>query len=295
MAENLEKVLTDIKSQPWSLLTVNNQQLLYKILTDSICYCILLTDLNSIYYEYLSGLEIERKFSEMNAGLEMSLSRILLQLKKALKGLENGDSQNLCVTRENDEYLIKMETLLAGIPFSWTFALKENRNIRMKDHLLIPCLGMIAELQQRQACLLSIIEKKDLEIEDYKEQEAKVSRKYLETKPFNSHQFFQDRNNTEVLARTIEESFIRVFNEENNDLYTSVVSAFNEVEAKAALYGNETETLMAEEDLARQTQPMTQSKEELKEQEKNLEITRRKALEKQLCSTPKAKKKKINL
>ncbi|XP_023235960.1 non-homologous end-joining factor 1-like isoform X4 [Centruroides sculpturatus] len=167
--------------------------------------------------------------------------------------------------------------------------------LTMKDHLLIPCLGMIAELQQRQACLLSIIEKKDLEIEDYKEQEAKVSRKYLETKPFNSHQFFQDRNNTEVLARTIEESFIRVFNEENNDLYTSVVSAFNEVEAKAALYGNETETLMAEEDLARQTQPMTQSKEELKEQEKNLEITRRKALEKQLCSTPKAKKKKINL
>lgn len=231
----------------------------------------------------------------MNAGLEMSLNRILLQLKKTLDGLENKAVNNLTMVQENNIILIKTETIVAGIPFFWTYTLKECDKIQIKDHLLMPILVMFAELQQRQALLFSIIKKKDLEIEDYKDQGNKLSRKYLETKVFDINQFLQERSNSEVLEESIEESIKNVFNKENDQFYTSVVTAFTKLDERAAHRQNEMETRASDENSTNEILSHTESEEEQKQKEKDLEILKRKELEKKLHSKPKNKKKKINL
>lgn len=294
-SDNLERILNESKSLPWRLLEINDQTFLFKIITNHNYYCFLLTDLNVIYYEHLSENEIEKKCSEMNAGLEMSLNRILLQLKKTLDGLENKAVNNLTMVQENNIILIKTETIVAGIPFFWTYTLKECDKIQIKDHLLMPILAMFAELQQRQAALLSIIKKKDLEIEDYKDQGNKLSRKYLETKVFDINQFLQERSNSEVLEESIEESIRNIFNKENDQFYTSVVTAFTKVNERVACRQNETETRASDENSTNEILSHTESKEEQKQKEKELEILKRRELEKKLHSKPKNKKKKINL
>lgn len=292
---NLERILNESKSLPWRLLEINDQTFLFKLITNYNYYCFLLTDLSVIYYEHLSENEIEKKCSEMNAGLEMSLNRILLQLKKTLDGLENKAVNNLTMVQENNIILIKTETIVAGIPFFWTYTLKECDKIQIKDHLLMPILVMFAELQQRQALLFSIIKKKDLEIEDYKDQGNKLSRKYLETKVFDINQFLQERNNSEVLEESIEESIKNVFNKENDQFYTSVVTAFTKLDERAAYRQNEMETRASDENSTNEILSHTESEEEQKQKEKDLEILKRKELEKKLHSKPKNKKKKINL
>lgn len=292
---NLERILNESKSLPWRLLEINDQTFLFKLITNYNYYCFLLTDLSVIYYEHLSENEIEKKCSEMNAGLEMSLNRILLQLKKTLDGLENKAVNNLTMVQENNIILIKTETIVAGIPFFWTYTLKECDKIQIKDHLLMPILVMFAELQQRQALLFSIIKKKDLEIEDYKDQGNKLSRKYLETKVFDINQFLQERSNSEVLEESIEESIKNVFNKENDQFYTSVVTAFTKLDERAAYRQNEMETRASDENSTNEILSHTESEEEQKQKEKDLEILKRKELEKKLHSKPKNKKKKINL
>lgn len=292
---NLERILNESKSLPWRLLEINDQTFLFKLITSYNYYCFLLTDLSVIYYEHLSENEIEKKCSEMNAGLEMSLNRILLQLKKTLDGLENKAVNNLTMVQENNIILIKTETIVAGIPFFWTYTLKECDKIQIKDHLLMPILVMFAELQQRQALLFSIIKKKDLEIEDYKDQGNKLSRKYLETKVFDINQFLQERSNSEVLEESIEESIKNVFNKENDQFYTSVVTAFTKRDERAAYRQNEMETRASDENSTNEILSHTESEEEQKQKEKDLEILKRKELEKKLHSKPKNKKKKINL
>lgn len=292
---NLERILNESKSLPWRLLEINDQTFLFKLITNYNYYCFLLTDLSVIYYEHLSENEIEKKCSEMNAGLEMSLNRILLQLKKTLDGLENKAVNNLTMVQENNIILIKTETIVAGIPFFWTYTLKECDKIQIKDHLLMPILVMFAELQQRQALLFSIIKKKDLEIEDYKDQGNKLSRKYLETKVFDINQFLQERSNSEVLEESIEESIKNVFNKENDQFYTSVVTAFTKLDERAAHRQNEMETRASDENSTNEILSHTESEEEQKQKEKDLEILKRKELEKKLHSKPKNKKKKINL
>lgn len=292
---NLERILNESKSLPWRLLEINDQTFLFKLITSYNYYCFLLTDLSVIYYEHLSENEIEKKCSEMNAGLEMSLNRILLQLKKTLDGLENKAVNNLTMVQENNIILIKTETIVAGIPFFWTYTLKECDKIQIKDHLLMPILVMFAELQQRQALLFSIIKKKDLEIEDYKGQGNKLSRKYLETKVFDINQFLQERSNSEVLEESIEESIKNVFNKENDQFYTSVVTAFTKLDERAAYRQNEMETRASDENSTNEILSHTESEEEQKQKEKDLEILKRKELEKKLHSKPKNKKKKINL
>lgn len=292
---NLERILNESKSLPWRLLEINDQTFLFKLITSYNYYCFLLTDLSVIYYEHLSENEIEKKCSEMNAGLEMSLNRILLQLKKTLDGLENKAVNNLTMVQENNIILIKTETIVAGIPFFWTYTLKECDKIQIKDHLLMPILVMFAELQQRQALLFSIIKKKDLEIEDYKDQGNKLSRKYLETKVFDINQFLQERSNSEVLEESIEESIKNVFNKENDQFYTSVVTAFTKLDERAAYRQNEMETRASDENSTNEILSHTESEEEQKQKEKDLEILKRKELEKKLHSKPKNKKKKINL
>lgn len=281
---NLERILNESKSLPWRLLEINDQTFLFKLITNYNYYCFLLTDLSVIYYEHLSENEIEKKCSEMNAGLEMSLNRILLQLKKTLDGLENKAVNNLTMVQENNIILIKTETIVAGIPFFWTYTLKECDKIQIKDHLLMPILVMFAELQQRQALLFSIIKKKDLEIEDYKDQGNKLSRKYLETKVFDINQFLQERSNSEVLEESIEESIKNVFNKENDQFYTSVVTAFTKLDERAAYRQNEMETRASDENSTNEILSHTESEEEQKQKEKDLEILKRKELEKKLHS-----------
>lgn len=46
----------------------------------------------------------------------------------------------------------------------------------MSEHLIVPLMAMVGELMRRQAELITIIQSKDKEIDDYKSQGVKTSR-----------------------------------------------------------------------------------------------------------------------
>lgn len=286
MTDSLNEFLIGMKSSPWKYLSLNGEQYLSKFSASSSSYCFILSDLNSLYLEYLSSSEVERRFQELNPGLEMPIYRMVGLLEKLLHCSEGSEMPKLLnlVQNGNKEMLLKAEATVAGISFIWHFQLAECDKKLFKDQLLQPLIGMIAELQQRQNILISLIKNKDKEIEDYKNAGAKVSRKYLETAMFDENQFLLDRYCPQMLSETLKSSVNATFDQ--TDLYVAVATAIELAEEQQ-------KTLDEHKSTADEVRSdANHSPSNPKEADEDEEITRRKELEKKLLSKPPAKKKK---
>lgn len=115
--------------------------------------------------------------------------------------------------------------LMETVPFSWTFSLKEENSSVYSFQLLHPLFVMLKELQRRNNELQSLVVKKDREIQDYKDHGATISRRHLETIPFDKNVFnIQNNQNEEFVGWCSSEIDVGSLSKEGlRDMYQNVM------------------------------------------------------------------------
>ena len=205
----------DVSAQPWKTLQCDEKQYLVKYLFDhhSTSYDILVykEDDATMWREMSDNSMFENRWKEYNPNIESNSSTSLGHVQQSLEkywrfsegghGL-GGESSSIKVVVEKEVVkLVVKSKLKAGIPFSWSFVCIKCKENQVKELLVDPLFGMVKELARQRQQLFSIIEKKDREIEDYKDQGSVPSRRNLVTVPFFADSFLKRNANDEEFLR----------------------------------------------------------------------------------------------
>lgn len=157
--------------------------------------------------------------------MEAGCSYLFDKIKSRCEELDTARSNKVELIR--DEITVKIHLRLrlpGGIPFMWTFALSEESSLAyVSKEMILPLLTIIGELGDQRRELCRIIEKKDREIQDYKDQGVTVSRRNFETAPFKSSEYIAERLESKKLLDAIKDP-LNVFSETTcQELFRSVL------------------------------------------------------------------------
>ncbi|XP_031559591.1 non-homologous end-joining factor 1-like isoform X1 [Actinia tenebrosa] len=212
-------------SQPWRPFFINNKHFLVKSYFSNLsnAYEICISDFNKIWLEVSDQDTIKTRNKELNPNIEADVTYIVKHIKKNVEEQQQLTKYQM-QENENDEKLVLhfKTTLQPGVMFTWDFHCSTEEQM-ISSSLLEPLVDMVAELQRRQTELQNLLEKKDLEISDYKASGVKLSHKRFETKTFDREAF----NNKMVLSsgfgETVAKSKTLGFTEGLQELYKQVV------------------------------------------------------------------------
>ncbi|XP_063424985.1 non-homologous end-joining factor 1-like isoform X2 [Mytilus trossulus] len=217
----------DLTSIPWQPLNIDGDVYLIKCKFTQNSYELLLTNLKSFWYEELSENALKKRVQKLNPSIEASVSRILDQIKNCLESQEKGTSITIGFKdkeEENSKMVLKINSQLAGLPFCWDFVGNSADKEMASENLIVPLMAMVGELTRRQRELIKILQNKDKEIEDYKSQGGKTTRKHIETQEFVETAF----ENTMLMSKGFEEevkSFgSSAFDDSGQDLYRQIMT-----------------------------------------------------------------------
>ncbi|XP_074652956.1 non-homologous end-joining factor 1-like [Tubulanus polymorphus] len=175
----------DLLSRPWIKMTLaDGCTYLVKYLFRDRCYEVLLTDLTSSWLETISDCEIINRSKTLNPSVDAPIGRLLSQIEA---GLTDEDVKQRSVASEDDDEVavLTVESQLAGFPFIWKFRATKTDQSIMVNHMTIPLLSMVSELTRRQNELYKLLTDKDREINDYRLQGVKPTRKNVKTCEFD--------------------------------------------------------------------------------------------------------------
>ncbi|KAK3745360.1 hypothetical protein RRG08_064684 [Elysia crispata] len=195
----------DLSSCPWKPLPINKIDeetggcFLVKSKFYNDAYEVLITDMVHFWYEKLSGAALKRRVTELNPSIEAPISKILDQIRYSLESPGNG--MQLTISNSDDEAVLEIESHLAGMPFLYSFKAGSAPETMARDHLTVPLMAMVGELYRQQQELFKLLEGKDRQIDDYKAQGARVSRKFLATATFDEVAF----QNSMITSKGFEE------------------------------------------------------------------------------------------
>lgn len=214
----------DLKACPWLPITINKQQYLFKCKYTHNSYELLFTDNCNFWFERLEGAELEKRTVSLNPNVKATATRILDEIQNCL---ENSSKKMSVNVTENKKHLdIHVDSQLAGMAFVWKFQCTEADSQLISENFNVPLLAMVAELARRNEELVKIIGAKDKEIDDYKSQGAKTSRKHIETAVFVSTSF----ENNMIMSKEFEEEVKKLgssgFSEDNQDLYRQIMTRY---------------------------------------------------------------------
>ena len=149
---------------------------------DVSCSCYF-TDLINIYSEHLNKTAIETRFQDRNPGMETDdYQDFLTNVRTALSDSENSA---ISVVKENDSCNVDVDWTIEGIEYKWFFRTSLGPVQLFYKLVSYPLISGFEKLRQDKETLLSIVEAKDLEIEDYENNGSKLSRKKLRTGRFD--------------------------------------------------------------------------------------------------------------
>ncbi|XP_050406642.1 non-homologous end-joining factor 1 [Patella vulgata] len=217
----------DLKVATWRKLTLVSGNYLLKTFFTQNSYEVLITDLCSFWHEKMEEQELKKRIQKLNPSIEAPLTKVLDQINQNVNIPMNQDD-HLSVTMKDCEdggqnCIMSINSQLAGMPFIWKFVCEPADSELAKENLTVPLMAMVSELLRRQQELFSIIYKKDKEIEDYKSQGARISRRYLVTPPFNAIGFFHNMNVSAGFEAEMRKKGMYVFNEIGGKLYEAVM------------------------------------------------------------------------
>lgn len=296
---NSSSVVDEIKHISWTPFSVDGKQYFVKYLFSEKSYCLMILDLVHLYLEEMDESEIQQRCENLNPGIEMPLERMIKQIKNSLEDcLKPGGPCNIrnmiTVSKQSHQHLeIKVVFCVAEVMFVWFFTLNSMGSSCVSSHLLMPLIGMCTELKRRHRELIQVIKHKDEEIEDYKMNGAKVTRKRLETKPFVESDFVADMDRSKYFLESLKESAETALTDR---LYSAVVVAQENLKRKAEEIEENKKSKVAKE-------VNNQQKSELKEvpnedsgfENRKEEMQRRMLLEQQLTMKTERKRKKKTL
>ncbi|XP_061188608.1 non-homologous end-joining factor 1-like [Saccostrea echinata] len=214
----------DLKACPWQPITIASQQYLFKCMYTHSSYELLFTDNVKFWFEQLEGDDLEERTVALNPSVKATPTRILDEIQNCLE--KPSKKTNLSASRKKNKFVINVDSQLAGMAFVWQFRCEEADSSMISENFNVPLLAMVAELTRRNKELIKIIEAKDKEIDDYKSQGAKTSRKHIETAMFVTTAFENDM----IMSRDFEEEVKRLgssgFSEDNQDLYRQIMTRY---------------------------------------------------------------------
>ncbi|BFZ22488.1 hypothetical protein BsWGS_25527 [Bradybaena similaris] len=217
----------DLKHSPWKPLEQvdvqdsedSSHKYFMKTKFDDSSYELLLTDLTHFWYEQLTEDSLKKRVAKLNPSIEAPLTKILDQIQRSIEKPEK--ETQLSVSRRN-ERIVEVSSLLAGMPFHYTFQAELASPEVGQEHLTIPLMAMVGELYRQQQELFKLLALKDKQIDDYKSQGIKVSRKYLETAPFDEVAFHNSMMTSKGFEEEVKTFGEKAFTSLGQDLYREI-------------------------------------------------------------------------
>jgi len=184
----------------WRNVELDGQKSLFQmeVKKGTVGYTCFVTDLVNLYKEEIDKDGFIKKFSEINSEVEVDdfegiFSEISSIMNNSdsdggkLEGGIEGDSCDLHLCWESD-----------GLKLKWMFQLVRQSGSEFHQHVTKSLLRSMALLLGERDELVSIIRSKDLEIEDYENSGAKLTRKALKTTWFKPELAFNETKPVEL-------------------------------------------------------------------------------------------------
>lgn len=181
--------------QPWAWLQLAENSLLAKAYITKQGYALLVSDLQQVWYEQVDTTMVSQRAKELNKRLTAPPTAFLCHLDDLLCPLLKDTTHPSKATFSCDcvagALILRVRSELSGLPFNWHFHCIPASFSLVSQHLVRPLMGMSLALQCHVRELTALLRMKDLEIQDYRESGAVLSRGRLKTEPFEENSFLE--------------------------------------------------------------------------------------------------------
>eukprot|EP00111_Clytia_hemisphaerica_P020979 TCONS_00061874-protein len=228
------QISESLRTQSWQQVSIpkddttidRGQDLVLKYYFDRLrhSYDIIVYDGKTLRHESVANEEdFLAKNKLFNPNLEAESTSILNELSYCLQQCQK-ELTGLSFQVEEDVLKMNIKTKLkSGIPFAWTFTLKEATTHMIIEHLVQPLAILTSELNRRQQELFYMLERKDRELQDYKDQGAVASRRHLETVQFDRVNFQTSSNVHQTFLDSCTNPTLNSLTKDLKDLHRNVV------------------------------------------------------------------------
>ncbi|XP_064419931.1 non-homologous end-joining factor 1 isoform X3 [Latimeria chalumnae] len=191
--EMSEDIAICLLRQPWVSVHLGNSPFMVKVSLGDASYGFMISDLQSVWYEEVNSDVIKCRSQELNKRLRAPVSSFFRHLAELMHPLLDGGVQGSTAAfsweKVDNRLLVHVKSELSGVPFHWHFNCCQATIPMVTHHLVRPLLRMSLALWRQQEELATLLEKKDKEILEYKENGASLSRGHLETAVFEKQKF----------------------------------------------------------------------------------------------------------
>ncbi|XP_047629488.1 non-homologous end-joining factor 1 [Phacochoerus africanus] len=191
----MEELEQGLLMQPWAWLQLSENSLLAKAYITQQGYALLVSDLQQVWHEQVDTSVVSQRAKELNKRLTAPPAAFLCHLDELLRPLLKdtacpGKATFSC-DRVAETLILRVRSELSGLPFYWNFHCTLATPSLVTQHLIRPLMGMSLALQCQVRELATLLRMKDLEIQDYQESGALLSRDRLKTEPFEEKSFLE--------------------------------------------------------------------------------------------------------
>ncbi|XP_007086214.3 non-homologous end-joining factor 1 isoform X3 [Panthera tigris] len=191
----MEELEQGLLMQPWAWLPLAENSLVVKAYITKQGYALLVSDLQQVWHEQVDASVVSQRAKELNKRLTAPPAAFLCHLDDLLRPLLKdtacpGKATFSC-DRVDEAMILRVQSELSGLPFYWNFHCILANPSLVSEHLIRPLMGMSLALQCQGRELATLLRMKDLEIQDYQESGAVLSRDRLKTEPFEENSFLE--------------------------------------------------------------------------------------------------------
>ncbi|XP_032257874.1 non-homologous end-joining factor 1 isoform X2 [Phoca vitulina] len=191
----MEKLEQGLLMQPWAWLQLAENSLLAKAYITKQGYALLVSDLQQVWHEQVDACVVSQRAKELNKRLTAPPAAFLCHLDDLLRPLLKDTAcpskATFVCDRVAEALILRVRSELSGLPFYWNFHCTLASPSLVSQHLIRPLMGMSLALQCQVRELATVLRMKDLEIQDYQESGAVLSRDRLKTEPFEENSFLE--------------------------------------------------------------------------------------------------------
>lgn len=191
----MEELEQGLLMQPWAWLQLAENSLLAKAYITKQGYALLISDLQEVWHEQVDASVVSQRAKELNKRLtappEAFLCHLDDVLRPLLKDIGCPGKATFSCDRVAEALILRVRSELSGLPFYWNFHCILASPSLVSQHLICPLMGMSLALQCQVRELATLLHMKDLEIQDYQESGATLSRDRLKTEPFEEKSFLE--------------------------------------------------------------------------------------------------------
>uniref|UniRef100_A0A1B6FZR2 Non-homologous end-joining factor 1 n=1 Tax=Cuerna arida TaxID=1464854 RepID=A0A1B6FZR2_9HEMI len=171
----------------WNKINIDEKEFLLKHITVGSAHKICITDLVQLWYEDVQEEQLLCRCKELNKLVEASDDVFHGYILSLLES--EADDIVRSSTTADDCKTLMLQTNLDGLKFRIKFFLKPGSSSEFYEEVTRPLLTVVAEMERRHQLLVEAIKGKDLEILEYKLEGGQISRKAVETTPFDLDAF----------------------------------------------------------------------------------------------------------